>query len=726
MGWFDEQIEDRKKQERRMLTDSYERLQLTVTGRKSGESFLEGEDVNDAIEALLKYFGIRERTIPANVRDLEGRLDYLLSSSDIMYRKVTLEEGWHEDAMGVLITNLTENGAVITVMRDAAGVYSYQDPLTGRTVHVTRAQEKKIGNEAYCFYRPLPLRKITLKDLIQYMASTLSSWDIAAFVMASMAITMVGMILPKLNHILMGEVVTYGSYQLLGAVIGFMFFATVGSFLLAIIKQLLLSRIRVKLSVNVQAAAMMRVLSLPPDFFKKYNSGELSQYLGYMNSLCTTLVDSIFSTAITGVFSLVYLTQIFSYARSLVIPSLVVTVLTLAIGIAANAAQAEINKEQMDLAAKERGLSYALINGIEKIRLSGAENRVFAKWIELYVRDADLKFNPPVIVKMQRVFSAAVTLVGTIVMYYIAVRTGVSVADYYAFNAAYGYISGALAAITSVAMTAATIVPSLELIRPLLDAEPEKHTGRESVASITGNIELSHVTFRYEKEGRKILDDLSLRIPARQYVAIVGKTGCGKSTLLRLLLGFEKPETGAIFYDRKDIQTLDLGSLRKCIGTVLQEGDLFGGSIFENITISAPNLTLDQAWEAAEIAGIADDIRAMPMGMGTMLQEGSGSISGGQKQRIMIARAVAPKPRLLLLDEATSALDNITQKQVSEALDRMKCTRVVIAHRLSTIRHCDRILVMDAGKIVEDGTYEQLIELGGVFAELVERQRLDK
>ena len=726
MGWFDEQIEDRKKQERRMLTDSYERLQLTVTGRKSGESFLEGEDVNDAIEALLKYFGIRERTIPANVRDLEGRLDYLLSSSDIMYRKVTLEEGWHEDAMGVLITNLTENGAVITVMRDAAGVYSYQDPLTGRTVHVTRAQEKKIGNEAYCFYRPLPLRKITLRDLIQYMASTLSSWDIAAFVMASMAITMVGMILPKLNHILMGEVVTYGSYQLLGAVIGFMFFATVGSFLLAIIKQLLLSRIRVKLSVNVQAAAMMRVLSLPPDFFKKYNSGELSQYLGYMNSLCTTLVDSIFSTAITGVFSLVYLTQIFSYARSLVIPSLVVTVLTLAIGIAANAAQAEINKEQMDLAAKERGLSYALINGIEKIRLSGAENRVFAKWIELYVRDADLKFNPPVIVKMQRVFSAAVTLVGTIVMYYIAVRTGVSVADYYAFNAAYGYISGALAAITSVAMTAATIVPSLELIRPLLDAEPEKHTGRESVASITGNIELSHVTFRYEKEGRKILDDLSLRIPARQYVAIVGKTGCGKSTLLRLLLGFEKPETGAIFYDRKDIQTLDLGSLRKCIGTVLQEGDLFGGSIFENITISAPNLTLDQAWEAAEIAGIADDIRAMPMGMGTMLQEGSGSISGGQKQRIMIARAVAPKPRLLLLDEATSALDNITQKQVSEALDRMKCTRVVIAHRLSTIRHCDRILVMDAGKIVEDGTYEQLIELGGVFAELVERQRLDK
>ena len=726
MGWFDEQIEDRKRQERKLLADSYERLHLTVTGHKSGDSFLEGEDVNDALETLLKYFGIRERTIPRRLKGLEEKLDYLLSASDIMYRKVTLEPGWHVDAMGVMITKHKESGAVITVMRGPAGNYLYRDPVTGRNVPVTKAEERRISDEAYCFYRPLPLRKITFKDLLLYMLDTISAWDIASFILVSLVIVLVGMVLPKLNHILMGEVVTYGSYQLLGAVMSFMLFATVGNFLLAIMRQLVLSRIRVKLTINVQAASMMRVLSLPAGFFKSYNSGELSQYLSYMNSLCTTLVDAIFSTAVTGVFSLVYIVQISNYAKSLVIPSLIVTVLTLALSLAANAVQAEINKEQMDLAARERGLTYALMSGIEKIRLSGAENRVFAKWIELYTRDADLKFNPPAVVKFNSVFTSAVTLIGTIVMYYIAVRTKVSVADYYAFNSAYAYISSAFSAIASVAVTAATVKPTLEILRPLLDAEPEKHDGRESVASITGNIELSHVTFRYEKEGRKILDDLSLRIPARQYVAIVGKTGCGKSTLLRLLLGFETPETGAIFYDRKDIQTLDLGSLRKCIGTVLQEGELFGGSIYENITISAPELGLKEAWEAAEIAGIADDIRAMPMGMSTVLQEGSGSISGGQKQRIMIARAVAPKPRLLLLDEATSALDNITQKQVSEALDRMKCTRVVIAHRLSTIRHCDRILVMDSGRIVEDGTYESLIEKGGAFAELVERQRLDK
>ena len=709
-----------------MLSDSFEKLHLTVTGRKSGDTFAEGADVNDALETLLKHFGIRDRKIPASLKGFEEKLDYLLTASDIMFRKVTLEPGWSRDAMGVMVTSLTDSGAVITVVRNGAGVYVYKDPKTGKNVTVHKAEEQKIGNEAYCFYRPLPLRSLTLKDLIRYMTDSVDSWDIASFIIASLMVTLVGMILPKLNHILMGEVVKYGSLQLLGAVMSFMLFAMISSFMLSIIKSFVQSRIRTKLSVNVQAAAMMRVLSLPAGFFKKYSSGELSQYLSYVNSLCTTLVDSIFSTAITGVFSLVYLTQIFSYAKSLVIPSLVVSVLTLGLSIAGNMAQSQINKELMEISAQERGLTYALMGGVEKIRLSGAENRVFTKWLDLYTRGADLKFNPPVLVKFQKVFNAAITLTGTIVMYFIAVKSGVSVADYYAFNTAYAYVSSALSAITSVALAAATVKPSLELIRPLMEAEPEKHSGRESVATITGNIELSHVTFRYEKEGRKIIDDLSLKIPARQYVAIVGKTGCGKSTLLRLLLGFEQPESGAIFYDRKDIQTLDLGSLRKLIGTVLQEGELFSGSIFENITISAPNLSLQEAWDSAEIAGIADDIRAMPMGMSTVLQEGGGGISGGQKQRIMIARAVAPKPKLLLLDEATSALDNITQKQVSDALDRMRCTRIVIAHRLSTIRHCDRILVMDGGKIVEDGKYEQLIEKGGVFAELVERQRLDK
>ena len=725
MGWFDEQIENRKRQELKLLDDSFQKLELIVTGSRSADHFAEGADVKDALEVLLKYYGIPDREVPPRLKTLEEKLDYLLSAADIMYREVQLERGWHVDSMGPLITTLEESGAVITVLHNSAGVYVYRDPVSGREVRVNASEEKKIGTKAYCFYQPLPLRSLRMKDLFQYMIATLRMSDIVSFLIAVLAITLTGMVTTKLNHILISEVVIYGSYQLLGAVLSFMFFMTIGTFLITIIRQLVLSRIRMKLTVNVEAATMMRVLSLPADFFKSYSSGELSQYVSYMSSLCSTLVDTLFSTTITGVFSLIYIVQIFSYARSLVVPSLIVTILTVALSLAANMLQASRNKEEMELAAKERGLTYAFINGIEKIRLSGAENRVFAKWIDLYTKEANLKFNLPVLIKFNSVFTAAISLIGTIIMYYVAVRSQVSVADYFAFNAAYAYVSAAFTSISSMAIAAATIKPSLEMIRPLMEAEPEKNEGRESLAGITGNIELSHVTFRYEENGRKILDDLSLRITARQYVAIVGRTGCGKSTLLRLLLGFEKPEKGAIFYDRKDIQTLDLGSLRRQIGTVLQEGDLFSGSIFENITITNPNLTLDDAWTAAEIAGLADDIRAMPMGMSTMLQEGSGGISGGQRQRIMIARAVAPKPKLLLFDEATSALDNITQKQVSEALDKMRCTRIVIAHRLSTIRHCDRILVMDGGKIVEDGTYEELIGKNGIFADLVARQRLD-
>ena len=636
-----------------------------------------------------------------------------------------LEDDWHKDAMGAMITRLEEDGSVITILPGTLGGYEYTDPRTGKKVRITGKEEKKIGKEAFCFYRPLPQRQLTLKDLFRYMAGVLNGWDYVSFALAALMITLVGMLMPKLNHILMDQVVSSGSERLLAAVMSFMLFATAGSIVMSIVRQLLLSRINIKLNLNVQAAVMMRVLSLPASFFKEYSSGELNQYLNYMNSLCNQLVETIFSTGITGVFSLVYLTQIFAYARSLVVPSLLITISTVVIGMAASVMQVSINKESMRLNAKEKGMTYALINGVEKIRLSGAENRAFVRWSNLYAQEADLIYNLPAFIKLNKVITAAISLVGTIVMYYIAVRSSVTVADYYAFNAAYAYISSAFSSIASVALTAASIKPSLDSIRPLLEAEPELQENRETVTNITGQIELSHVTFRYTEDGPAILDNLDLNIKARQYVAICGRTGCGKSTLVRLLLGFEKPQKGSIFYDRKDISRLDLHSLRKLIGTVMQDSYLFSGSIFENISISAPTMTIEEAWEVAEISGLADDIRAMPMGMHTVLQEGKGGISGGQRQRLMIARALAQKPKVLIFDEATSALDNITQKQVSDALDKMRCTRIVIAHRLSTIRHCDRILVLDKGKIVEDGTYEELIALDGYFAELVSRQRMD-
>ena len=222
-----------------------------------------------------------------------------------------------------------------------------------------------------------------------------------------------------------------------------------------------------------------------------------------------------------------------------------------------------------------------------------------------------------------------------------------------------------------------------------------------------------------------MLDGVSLKINSGEYVAIVGATGCGKSTLLRCLLGFETPISGTVYYGDQNLASVDARSVRRNIGVVMQNSDLFAGDMFSNITIMNPRATLDDAWEAAEFAGIADDIRKMPMGMQTLISEGGGGVSGGQRQRLLRARAVCGKPQILMLDEATSALDNVTQKHVSDALDALNCTRIVIAHRLSTIRHTNRIIMLEGGRIVEDGSYEDLVAAGGKFADLVARQQLD-
>jgi len=262
------------------------------------------------------------------------------------------------------------------------------------------------------------------------------------------------------------------------------------------------------------------------------------------------------------------------------------------------------------------------------------------------------------------------------------------------------------------------------MIRPILDEIPETAQHKKIVTSLSGNFEMSHVTFRYSQDLAPVLSDVSFKVRSGEYVAIVGKTGSGKSTLLRLLLGFESPETGAVYYDGQDLNGLDLTSTRQCIGVDLQNGKLFPGDIYANIVLTAPWKTMEDAWEAAKMAGIDEEIKAMPMGMHTILSEGSGGISGGQKQRLLIARALITKPKILFFDEATSALDNLSQKHVSESIAALKCTRLVIAHRLSTIQNCDRILMIENGKIAEEGTYASLMEQKGRFYQLVNRQTL--
>ncbi len=726
MSWFANQIEERRKADRQALEDAFERVAGVVLGQRTAERLGDERIVTrHAVDEILKYCHLKPVDVPDSVGTPGEQMDYILRHHGLMRRDVELKEKWYADACGPLLGFLRDGGTPVALLPGALRGYRYTDPKTGQHVRLNAKTARLLETDAICFYRPLPMRKLGIPDLLLYMKRCVSVGDIAVIVLSTLMISLTGLLIPQITAALTGPVLESGRTNALAGAAICILCVSLTSRLLTSVNGLLTQRLSLKTSLGVESAMMMRLISLPARFFRTYSPGELKSRSMAVNSLCQLMQSMVLSTGLTSLGSLLYITQIFRFAPSLVIPSLLIIAVTTAFSVVTTMAQVGITRRRMEQAARESGMSYAMITGLQKIKLAGAEKRIFARWLNVYAQGAELQYNPPTFLKLSGVISTGIGLVSTIILYCLAVRTGVAPSSYFAFSAAYGSLMGAFTALTGIARSAAQIRPILEMAEPFLETVPETSERREVVTGISGEVELDHVSFRYSPDAPYILRDLSLRIRPGEYVAVVGRTGCGKSTLMRLLLGFETPETGAIYYDGRDIGSLDPGSLRRHIGAVTQDGGLFQGDIYSNIVITAPELTVDDAWAAAETAGIADDIRAMPMGMYTVISEGQGGISGGQKQRLMIARAVAPKPKLLLFDEATSALDNRTQKQVSEALDGMGCTRVVIAHRLSTIRHCDRIVVLDGGGIIEDGTYDELIEKGGFFAELVERQRVE-
>ncbi|MBE6771650.1 MAG: NHLP bacteriocin export ABC transporter permease/ATPase subunit [Ruminococcaceae bacterium] len=726
MGWFDEQIKLRKKNDDAILEESFVGIADAVLGTKMSEAYKsDTEKVDSAIDHILRYYKIKPVEVPDNFKNLNDRLEYLLRPNGIMRRNITLEKGWYKNAIGAILGTRKDDGSVVAFIPKGLTGYMFFDAASGKWIKLSKKNENLFEINAICFYKPFPLKKLTLSVLARYIIDTLSVADIVLIAAATLAVTAVGMLVPRLNNILFGTVVENQSLKMLAGITVFMICVSVSSLLLQAVKSLFSARVGTRLDLSVQAATMMRILSLPADFFKQYGSGELSSRAQNIRTLCSMLVSTVFNTGLTSIFSLLYITQIFTYTPTLVVPALIIILVTVAFSLVTSFLQMHYSKKQMELGAQENGMSYALISGIQKIRLSGSEKRAYSRWSSLYAKVVRTTYNTPMFLRINGTLGTAISLIGVIVMYYMSVKSKISVADYYSFNSAYGMLSAAFMSLAGIATTIARFKPIIEMAKPIMEAVPEVSEGKLVIDRLSGGIELNNVSFRYSENMPLVIDDLSLKIRAGQYVAIVGATGCGKSTLMRILLGFEKPQKGAVYYDGKDLDSIDLRSLRRKIGVVLQNGKLFQGNIYSNIVISAPHLSLDDAWDAAEMAGIADDIRKMPMGMHTVISEGSGGVSGGQRQRLMIARAIAPKPKILMFDEATSALDNITQRIVSDSLDKLKCTRIVIAHRLSTIKQCDRIICLEKGKIVEDGTYEELIAKNGEFAELVKRQRLD-
>jgi NHLM bacteriocin system ABC transporter ATP-binding protein len=582
--------------------------------------------------------------------------------------------------------------------------------------------EHELKPTAIQFTKPLPLRALDIKDLINFIWDVVSGPNAVMLCLAALVVVLLGMFTPMANKLIFDTVIPTGDAADLLPITGLLIGATVGTLLLTLTRNLYIIRIQHIIELHVQNAVMARTFLLSPTFFSKHSSGELTAKLQNVSVLASLVNETIVGALLSGTLSIIYLVQVYYYGGSLLWPAIAILAAQAAVFALNYRMSVKMRHHYTERAAKLSGLEYNLFAGIQKLKLTGSENRAFARWLDRYGDAARFLYNPLFTYRLYPALTALLGLGGTMLIFWSTLKNGVSTSDYIAFNSAFGMITASLVQLNGVLPSISQIRPLLESVKPILEAVPEMEDKAPQVQRLSGKIEISGLSFRYSDDGPLILNDLSLTIKPGEYVGIVGKSGCGKSTLMRLMLGFEYPLSGGVYYDNYDLAKVDKASLRRRIGCCLQSGSLFTGDLFHNITITAPWATHDEAWEALRLACLEDDVRRMPMGLHTMVSEGGGGFSGGQKQRLLIARALISKPDIIFFDEATSALDNIAQKTVSDNLDALKCTRVVIAHRLSTIRHCDRIIVLDKGRIAEQGTFEELMANQGLFYEMAQRQ----
>ncbi len=707
-----------------MFQQAFRKLAGVVTGGKADSSSdSESLQLLGAMEELGRSLNITVPYTPNAGLTAEWYQEEYFRPQGIMWRPVQLKGSWYEDAVGCMLAVLQDGRSVALIPAWNRGCY-YRDPESGNRIRVTKELADKFQPEATLYYRPLPMREIGMRDIWEYVREACSPAELLMLVVATVTTLLLGMVTPAMTKLLTSNVAQFGDLHMLSVILLILLLVTGAAFLVTAMKQLILARISTKVAIPLQAAFMMRILSAPAGELKAFSSGDLGSRVGAMYDSLKMLLNMLLSIMLTAACSFICFPQMFYYAHSPALIALIVTLLLVILYTLVIRTRYFVSEDRMRYQAQESGLTYSLIDGMQKIVLSGAEKRTFAVWARVYRNSVHTIYDPPLLLKVFGVLTPVILLAGTIVIYPAAVHENISQSDFYAFLSSYAILTGALTTISSSAVNFADALPVFSLLKPVMDFAPEIGDGKEVVQRLKGNISLQNITFRYTDGMPPVLENLNIEIHRGEYAAIVGVTGCGKSTILRLLLGFEKPDHGEILYDGKKLSSLDVTSLRRNIGTVLQDGDVFRGTILSNITVSGTGLSEEDAWAAAEKAGIAEDIRRMPMKMNTPLPDNGRGVSGGQKQRLLIARAIAAKPTVLFFDEATSALDNVTQKAVSDAIGEMACTRLVIAHRLSTVQNCDRILCLDQGHIVEEGTYEELMQKNGFFAELVKRQQI--
>lgn len=640
--------------------------------------------------------------------------------SNFTCREVVLEQKWYRQECGVLLGTLDD--ALVALYRKKGKSYVLYDGE--KEVPITAEIAEKISPKAHSIGRALPRTRLTGKDLLRFCKKSIPKKSIVALALLGLAGTLIGILLPTLNQKIYDEYIALGDF---GMVIQLC--VLIGSFMLgnvffSMVKKLTEYGVSCHVNYDLQNAVYWRIFQLPESFFRSYDSGDLAQRLGQAGSSAAQVVSQITGAGFGMVFSLFYLWRMIKYSGKLTVWALIMSLVFALLSYFLETRSLRYETLQADTSGKAVAKLYQYLGGVDKIRMAGAEERAILEYLIPFTQEQKYEIQGKRITVVSEVLSDVSTYLFSMILYFVIIKKNqdISVGNFMAFNSAFGTFSSALMQLISGCMTIFRLKPIYTRLKPIFDTQPEDDEQKQIVQSLSGSIELEHVSFGYSPEAGNVLNDISLQIHPGEYVAIVGPSGCGKSTLLKLLLGFETPTQGKIRYDGKSLSGLDAHSLRRNLGVVLQDGKLIAGSIYDNITITCPNPTMKAVNEVIEAVGLKADIDQMPMGVQTVLSESGNTISGGQQQRILIARAIMNKPQVLFFDEATSALDNLTQAKVCQSLDDMHVTRVVIAHRLSTIQNCDRILVFNNGQIQEEGNFESLMAQKGLFYNMAKRQ----
>ena len=661
----------------------------------------------------------------SDAESMRDPLSRIAASSSFGTRTVTLDGAWWEADHGPLLARRTADQSPVALVPSARGRYRLHDPARGTSEPVTVATAGELEAAAVTLYRPFPARSLHMRDVVRF--GLRGRWrDVAVVVAIGVASGLLATVPPIASGLLIDSVIPGAERSQLLQLTVILSTCALVTAMLNVTQTLAFVRIETAMSAAVQAAVWDRLLRLPVPFFRKYAAGALAHRAMAVDSVRQTVSGAVISGGLSGLFSVFNLALLYTYDPHLAVRATAMIAIAVGATVLVGVAKRYRQKDVAPIQSKAAGIVLQLLTGISKLRVCGAESAAFAIWADLFSRQRRMRFALRRIGAQFAAFNACFPIVACMVIFSGALDAGpgtarLSTGSFVGFLAAFTACLTATQAVGAAGLQLLAAAPAVQLAQPILRATPEVSPGKGDPGEIVGEIEVQHLTFRYEPSGPVVLQDLCFRAAAGELVAVVGTSGSGKSTLLRLLLGFEQAESGAIYLDGRELAGLDIHAVRRQIGVVLQSGGLMPGDIYTNIA-GGTTINLQAAWDAAEMAGLADEIRRLPMGMHTIIDQRGSTLSGGQRQRLMIARAVVNRPRVLLFDEATSALDNRTQELVSRSLGHLQATRLVVAHRLSTITHADRILVMDRGRIVETGTYSALIAQNGTFARLARRQ----